>query len=503
MKKSHISLGVAALGILPALPAIAAPAPKQPNILIITTDQQTWNMMSIEGATPLATPAMDRLANNGYRFRRAYCANPVCMPSRFALYTGHYSSEIGTKDNTPHPADTKNNLRIATEHGMGNLFRKAGYETHYSGKTHLYKPLNEDRKPPEIYGFKLQGFDPYEGPVDFAKKFFANRKAGDKPFLVVLSFMNPHDICEQAGIGRNPATLRHGESNRLLAIQKKLPPAQFAAQTPPMVANTAPINGEQPAWVEMDSKSRAWTNSDWSLYRWLYYRLTESVDNQIGRALAALYASPLNDNTIIVFTSDHGDMQGAHGLSLKNVPFEECQRIPFILSGPGIRKGVADDTLVCNGLDLLPTLCDLAGVKYPGALPGKSLKPLLTGSGPAPERDHIVTETYNSYTIHDGRHKYTVFELPGNPGMLVDLQTDPGELRNLAGEKSSEKIQAKLKEKLAKHLAARNLLPLRTDLTLAHIRKVQAASKKGETAPAEAPTRKKNNRKARPAADEE
>jgi len=493
MKKLHLSLGVTALGILPALAAAAA---KQPNIVIITTDQQTWNMMSIEGAAPLATPAMDRIASEGYRFRRAYCANPVCMPSRFALYTGHFASEVGTKDNTPYitkPADVRTLRRIVGEHGMGNIFSKAGYETFYSGKSHLYVPAGEEKKPPQFFGFKMAGFDAYEGPVEFAKNFFAKRKAGDKPFLVVLSFLNPHDICEQAGIGRPPGTLKNDESNRLLAVQKKLAPAQFAAQTPPMVANTAPINGEQPAWVEMDSKSRSWSKSDWSLYRWLYYRLTESVDSQIARSLSALYASPLADNTIIVFTSDHGDMQGAHGLSLKNVPFEECQRIPFIFRGPGIKKGVADDTtLVCNGYDLLPTLCDLAGVKYTGTLPGKSLKPLLTGAGPAPERDCVFLETYNSYTIHDGRYKYTVFELPGNPEMLVDLQTDPGELRNLAGEKSAQEIQAKLKDKLTKHLAARNLLPLKTNITLAHIRKIQSASKKaGATAKDATPGKKR------------
>ena len=482
MKTLHISLGVTALGILPAgtvVPAFAAASAKQPNIVIVTTDQQTWNMMSVEGTAPLATPAMDRLANEGYRFRRAYCANPVCMPSRFSIYTGHYASEVGTKDNLICPPDAERNRSIVKEHGMGNVFRRAGYDTYYSGKAHLYSPPGENRVP--FYGFQSAGYDPYEGPVEFAKDFFAKRKANSKPFLVVLSFMNPHDICEQAGIGRKPGTLRNDESNRLLREQKKLPAAKYAAQIPPMLANTAPINGEQPAWVEMDSASRSWSKSDWSLYRWLYYRLTESVDNQIGRALAALYASPHASNTIIVFTSDHGDMQGAHGLSLKNVPFEECQRIPFIIGGTGIKKGVADDsTLVCNGYDLLPTLCDLAGVKYTGTLPGKSLKGLLTGRGPAPERDCLFLETYNSYTVHDGRYKYTVFELPGNPEMLVDLKNDPGEVRNLAGEKGSEEVQRALKEKLMKHLASRDLLPLKTNMTLAHIRKLQAAAKRAD-----------------------
>jgi len=510
LRTLHLSLGAAgaaALGILPALPGIAtpaaaAPAPKQPNILIITTDQQSWNMLSAYGTPALATPAMDRLAKEGYSFRRNYVANPVCMPSRFTLYTGHYASEVGTKDNTPNPTDSRKVIAMATEFGMGHLFRKAGYETFYSGKTHLYTPPGNspDMKPAPLYGFKLEGFDPYEGPVEFAQKFFAKRKAGDKPFLAVVSFLNPHDICEQAGIGRRPATLKNAESNRLLDIQKRLAPAKYASGIPPMLTNTAPINGEQPAWVEMDSNSRKWTPTDWSLYRWLYYRLTESVDNQVGRVLAALNASPFAANTIIVFTSDHGDMQGAHGLSLKNVPFEECQRVPFVFTGPGIKKGVIDnDTLVCNGLDLIPTICDLAGVKYNSdALTGKSLKPLLTGSGPAPQRDCIYTETYNSFTINDGRYKYTIFELPGNPDMLVDLQTDPGELHNLVNDPASQKTKDAMKDKLMKNLATRNLLPLATDHTLAYIRKIQNEHGAGKAEKGKGKGKGKSNNTANP-----
>ena len=478
MKTTHPTLRFGALTTLPLLAAVAAQAAsaKQLNVLIITTDQQTYNMMSIEGTKPLSTPAMDRLAREGYRFRKAYCINPVSMPSRFALYTGHYSSEVGVKENT-HAMDMQKTIDIAASDGMGNLFRKAGYETVYSGKVHLYGKFSMITS--SSYGFKQYGTDAYEGPVEFAQEFFAKRKASDKPFLAVVSFLNPHDICEQAGIGRNPTTLKNAEAIRLLEVQRSLSPAEYAAQIPPMVPNTAIINGEQPAWVEMDTKSRSWNAQEWSLYRWLYYRLTESVDNQIGRVLDALYASPAADNTIIVLTADHGDMQGAHGLSLKNVPFEECQRIPLVICGPCIKKGVADDnTLVCNGLDLIPTICSLTGVQCSGTLPGISLSGLITGQGAAPKRDCIYTETYNSFQINDGRYKYTVFELPGNPEMLVDLQTDPGELKNLADVASAKAVKVALKDKLMKNLSSRGLLPLNTNRTLEFIRKRDAQSMK-------------------------
>ncbi|MCX6327459.1 MAG: sulfatase-like hydrolase/transferase [Bacteroidia bacterium] len=178
------------------------------------------------------------------------------------------------------------------------------------------------------------------------------------------------------------------------------------------------------------------------------------------------YASEVGvkENTIIVFTSDHGDMNGAHGLVTKNVLFEECQRVPLIFAGKGIKPNFADKTtLVCNGLDFLPTICDLIGIAIPEGLPGISLKPFLTGEGQKPERKFIITEDYNGYQINDGRYKYSIYELPGYPEMLTDLQTNPGETINYSNNPTYKDIKSGLKNILMDDLTRRGLTPLKQE----------------------------------------
>ncbi len=445
-----------------------------PNVLYIMTDQQSYNMMSCTGNKWLSTPNMDRIAKKGYRFNKAYCVNPVSMPSRFSLLTGHYASEVGVKENTSAYDEDKVN-DIISKGALGNIFRKAGYETFYSGKTHLYGTNDVSE-----YGFSLHGKDPYDGPADFAEKMLpelANSKS-KKPFFLFLSFMNPHDICYKAGADKRfPNKLSSDkvrETERLLAVQKRLDKSEYQNQIPPLPVNLQPINGEQTEMVSMDTMSRSWDSDQWDLYSWMYCRLTESVDAQIGRVLNALEKSGLEENTIIVFTSDHGDMHGAHQLILKNVMFEECQRIPFMFAGRGIKQNYVDTTtLVCNGLDFLPTICDLTGIQYPEELPGISLKPYLTGKGKKPQRQYIITEGYNAYEITDGRYKYTIYELPDYPELLTDLKVDPGETINYTNDPAYSEIKTTLKKELMLNLDQRGLTPLPEDRTIKNIRAIE------------------------------
>ena len=470
-------LNLALLGLL----AIPATAQNKPNVLFIMTDQQSYNMMSCMGNKWLNTPNMDKIASMGYRFDNTYTVNPVCMPSRFSLLTGHYASEVGVKENTS-AFEASKVKSIVAEGAIGVIFRKAGYETLYSGKTHLYgtKDVSE-------YGFKINNTDPYDGPAIYAEQVFSEigKTKPDKPFLLFLSFLNPHDICYKAGMDkRYPANLSEAnvrETGRLLEIQKNMSPSEYRKQIPPRATNTAPINDEQPDMVSMDIFPRTWNNDQLNLYNWMYHRLTESVDTQIGRVLTALKNAGLEDNTIIVFTSDHGDMNGSHGLILKNVLFEECQRVPFIFAGKGIKQNYSDKTtLVCNGLDFLPTICDLAGISSPKDIPGISLKPYLTGEGQKAERKYILTEDYNGYQINDGRYKYTIYELPGNPEILTDLQTNPGETINYCKDSSYKEKKNTLKKELMANLSKRGLTPLPQNRTIENLRKFEK-EKKGKT----------------------
>ena len=453
-------------------------AQKKPNVLVIMTDQQTYTMMSAMGNKWLKTPNIDKIAANGYRFEKAYAVNPVCMPSRFSILTGHYASEVGVKENTRNYNIPKVNEIVAND-ALGNVFKKAGYQNFYSGKTHLYGTKNVSE-----YGFKLNSLDPYDGPAIYAEQTLAQigENKNSKPFFMFLSFLNPHDICYKAGMDkRYPDKLPEAnirETDRLLAFQKTLTPEEYQKQIPPRAANPAPINGEMPDMVSMDIFPRTWNNQQLDLYNWMYHRLTESVDALIGRVLTSLEKAGLDENTIIVFTSDHGDMNGSHGLILKNVLFEECQRIPFIFAGKGIKKNFADQsTLVCNGLDFSPTICDLAGITIPKDLPGMSLKPLLTGQGKQKERKYIFTEAYNGFQINDGRYKYSIYELPNNPEILTDLKTNPGETINYSNDPTYGQIKTLLKKELMANLSKRGLIPLAQDRTIENIRKIEVATK--------------------------
>ncbi len=177
-----------------------------------------------------------------------------------------------------------------------------------------------------------------------------------------------------------------------------------------------------------------WTRNQWRLHRWAYCRLTEMVDREIGTLLDALREAGLEDNTLIVFTSDHGDMDSAHKMEHKSVLYEESVRVPFIMSYKGvIPQGMVDDThLVSNGLDLLPTLCDYAGIETPEGPRGESLRALAQGKDIKEWRDFVVSESQIGRMLRTGRFKYCIYDSGRDREQLIDLKHDSGEMKNLA-----------------------------------------------------------------------
>jgi arylsulfatase A-like enzyme len=169
------------------------------------------------------------------------------------------------------------------------------------------------------------------------------------------------------------------------------------------------------------------------------------VDREIATVLDALKEAGLQDNTLIVFTSDHGDMDSAHKLEHKQVLYEESVRVPFIMSYKGrIPANVIDKKhLVSNGLDLLPTLCDYVGIKTPEGLPGKSLRPLAEGKA-VEWRDFVVAESHYSRMVRTKRFKYCIYDSGRHREQLIDMENDPGEMKNLAADE-------KYKDVLIKH----------------------------------------------------
>ncbi len=438
------------------------PAAGKPNILLIITDQQAATMLSCAGNKWVKTPAMDSLMKKGMRFEKAYATNPVCMPSRFSLLTGHYPSNVSMRMN----CNGKGTDRFVSL-AMGHAFRAAGYKCVYGGKVHL---------PGKLRDITDCGFDRLTGNErgELAKECAAFLKQPqDQPFLLVASFINPHDICYQAIMAHALKTGSRGRNNEAVSVMQqaeKTPQGvteeQFYAKLcPPLPDNHEPTENE-PKGIPAGLKARAfkpwirenWGEREWRRHRWAYCRLTERVDGQIGMVLDALGKAGLEDDTIVVFTSDHGDMDASHRMEHKSWTYEQAARIPLIVQYPPLtRPGHVDTShLVSNGLDLLPTLCDLASVKPPSNLAGLSIKPLLGGEEPPSWRKHLMIEAEFSHGVTDGRYKYTLFDSAGPEELLCDLQTDPGEMKNLAGKKEYSDVLARLRKALARQIAIHN-----------------------------------------------
>jgi arylsulfatase A-like enzyme len=444
-----------------SLPSSAESPESRPNILLILTDQQSRTMLSCAGNKWLRTPAMDSLMNKGMRFERAYATNPVCVPSRFSLMTGFYPSAVGLRKN----GDSDEAARFLPR-TLGSVFRKAGYETVYGGKVHLPGPM---RKIADC-GFRNLTADQRDRLADACVQFL--KADHDRPFLLVASFINPHDICYQAILAHDAALTTRNRAMEVMREAQQIPPGispeQFYAKhCPPLPDNHEPTAPE-PLAVTQFLKSRPfkqyvrenWTDEDWRLHRWTYARLTERVDRQVARVLDALRLAGLEDNTVVVFTSDHGDMDASHRMEHKSMAYEQSSSVPLMIQYPPLTKaGYVDrEHLVSNGLDIFPTLCDLAGVPRPADLPGLSLKPLLTPAPVPTWRSCLMIETELSHAITDGRYKYTLFDTVGPEEMLCDLQTDPGEMKNLAGLPQYDDVLRHLRSALAaearKHGAA-------------------------------------------------
>jgi choline-sulfatase len=342
---------------------------------------------------------------------------------------------------------------VMIRQSLGRLFRKAGYETVYGGKVHLPRKMKDVQN----LGYRNLTADSRQGLADACAEFIKAQHS--KPFFLFASFINPHDICFMAindfarTQGEPPrdntdsktceAVLdrarKTGEGSRLAGshisafVEKNCPPLPANHEVPEAEPECIAQKYINPRPFQAYTREK-WTQDQWRLHRWAYCRLTEMVDAEIGTVLDALREAGMEDNTLIVFTSDHGDMDSAHKLEHKQVLYEESVRVPFIMSYKGvIPRSVVDDThLVSNGLDLLPTLCDYAGIETPDGLHGKSLRPLAQGDDGDQWRDFVVSESQRGRMLRTDRFKYCIYDSGRGRERLTDLKSDPGEMKNLA-----------------------------------------------------------------------
>ena len=408
---------------------------RRPNILFIITDQQYAGAMSCAGNPDVYTPNMDSLAATGVRFTRAYCTHPLCGPQRASFMTGLFPHQNGaTSNNTPINSKYKGRT-------LGNLLADAGYDCALAGKWHVPGTTPEESGLEVICGSR-------DDEVPLRAIEFMQRDR-DNPFFLFASFINPHDICQ---VARNQPL-----------PQGPVPEPATVAECPNLPANFA-IPPYSPDILQMLRQANRrvyptieYTEDDWRRLRFYYYRLCEKVDAEIGVLLNGLRDLGREEETYIIFTSDHGDGHGAHNWNQKTSLYEEVINIPFIISHKGAtRAGSVDNThLVSLGLDLLPTLCDVGGARVPEGLEGLSLRPLAEGNAPDEWRRELVVETIMdiapgpggsgaSRVVLTDRYKYSAYPLGRYREQLVDLQTDPGEMVNLA-------VNARFEDELDDH----------------------------------------------------
>ncbi len=428
---------------------------RRPNILLIITEQNYADVMSsVMGERYVKTPNLDALAKRGLRFDRAYAPNPICIPSRNSIFSGYYPFETGLQSNSKKPLP-------ANMVCMGKHFKNAGYDTGYFGKWHLNIKTSDTAR----HGFDQTGVLKGNGAdhnIPAPAIAFLKQKR-DKPFLLVTSFTGPRDICQ-------------------LVRGQKIPGGPIGdfpdpQDCPPVPVNFAPPVDETDSMALMRRSYQAtamtpiadFDANKWRQMRWGYYRLIERADREIGRVLMALKETEHEQDTLVIFTADHGDCTGAHQFAQKTVFYDEAARIPLIVSYPGhIEPGITRK-LVNVGIDTLPTMMDFAGITIPSHFKGHSLKPICENSTLAAWRDYIVVSNHmvqgalpkgetevpqcRGRMVRTNDHKYAVYDLGDHRESLVDMEKDPHEMQNLARDPAYKSVLKEHRALLRKYAA--------------------------------------------------
>lgn len=451
-----------------------------PNILWICTDQQRYDTIGALNNAHVSTPTIDRLAADGVIFDYAYCQSPICTPSRASFLTGCYPTTVHACRN--------GNDYFPVDHPplVTKLLSLRGYDCGLIGKLHLSSAYGRiEQRTDDGYDYwayshaprddwpvghgyadwvRSQGYvlgeltqDPNGVPADLHQTTWCAektidfiRQAHEGPWLASVNIYDPHPPF-------NPPT----------PYRKMFDPAQMPG---PLFKESDLAQQRQLAAVDFQSEVRRPDaldinnrfgpqegRQDGRTLQAAYYAMIKLVDDQVGRILAALEESGQRKNTVVIFTSDHGEMLGDHGLIQKGCRFYEgLVRVPLILSWPGhFEQGLVSEALV-ELTDLAPTLLELADLAVPEHVQGQSLLPLLTGETPADHhRDFVRCEYYDALArpdasrgtmIRDRRYKLVVYH-GHSLGELYDLEEDPEEFVNRWDDAQYQSIKLELMQR--------------------------------------------------------
>jgi choline-sulfatase len=387
----------------------------KPNIIFIHTDQWNANAFSIFEPELVSSPASDRVFAEGMRFDRAVATAPICVPNRTCWYTGLMPSETG---------NLNNGWTIREDiPDLGLWLSARGYDCHYGGKWHIAGRERSDSFQIFCHEHPL-GEVMDDGLAQSTEALLAGRNR-DKPLFLNVGIMNPHDCCY--------LTFLHG--------------ADFATKLGLQSALGDDLPGNPPDYdpSQHTGEGAKWGPEEVRLYRYYYYRMCEMADQALARIHAAVrqYCDP--ENTILIYSSDHGEFNGHRNRFSKGLTYEPSQRVPLAISGPGIRAGSIDATHIPGAVDITATILDYAGAEpMPGMQFGTSLRPVLEGRSNEPLHPYTPTETLMgglTHTIRSGDYKCLFYARPGRGAPyrrgdghveLYHLPSDPFENKNLA-----------------------------------------------------------------------
>lgn len=382
---------------------------KKPDIIFIHTDQWNAEAFSACGETEVSTPFSDRIFEEGMRFDRAVATAPICVPNRTCWYTGLMPCEHG---------NLSNGWRIVDEvPDLGQWLSARGYNCQYGGKWHVTGRGTNDGF--GVYcGSHALGEVYDDALAQSAEAVLAGRQ-DDRPLFLNVGIMNPHDCCYLNRSGTNFA-IKLGLQPAIEEALPGVPPDYDPGQT-------FPSNSQVVHWGPEELK----------LYRYYYYRMCEMADQAIGRIHAAVrkYCDP--DNTILIFTADHGEFMGHRNRFSKGLLYDPSQRVPLSISGPGIQSGAINSTQIPGAVDITATILDYAGADpMPGMQFAASLRPVLEGRSDAPLHPYTPGETLQgglTHSFRSGEYK-SIFHARRKSEELYHLPSDPWEQNNLAAD---------------------------------------------------------------------
>jgi arylsulfatase A-like enzyme len=462
---------------------------KQPNIIFMMTDDHTTQAMTCYGGTLLQTPNLDRIANEGIRFDNCYVTNALSGPSRACILTGKFSHENGFRDNA--------SVFDGSQQTFPKLLQKAGYQTAMIGKWHLIsKPegfdfwsiLSGDHEQGHYYqpefneNGKIITEKGYVTDIVTDKTIrFLEKRDKSKPFCIMYHQKAPHrnwmpaqrhlgkfnDVTfkEPANLFDNYETRSRAACEQDMNIENTMKERwDLKIATPEELRDTTNKDkfyeayhrmtpGEKKRWDEAyaprikEFRENKLTGKE--LVRWKYQQYmrdylatTLAVDDNVGRLLKYLEDIGELDNTIIVYTSDQGFFLGEHGWFDKRFMYEECQRMPLLVRYPKVIHSGSKSNALSMNIDFAPTLLDMAGVKIPEDMQGRSLLPVLKNRGEAPDdwRKAVYYHYYEYPAEHSVKRHYGIrtqdfklihFYNDIDEWEMYDLRKDPSEMNNI------------------------------------------------------------------------